>query len=351
MLFIRVIFVLKSQNLPLKEKLRYVTYGSINIGKGYIKDGKLDKAKLRKNVSVAVKYLDRVIDRNFYPITEAANSNATWRPVGLGLMGLQDLFFQLDLPFESEEAIKLSREIQEEIYYQALKTSCELAKEFGPHKNFKYTHAAQGMLQFDLAGTSIDTKRWNDLKEEIKQHGLRNSLLIAIAPTVTISAICGAYECIEPQISNIFKRETLSGEFVTINKYLIEDLQKVGVWSEELKDKIINEDGSVQNISEIPEELKDLYKTSWEISNKALIDHAVNRGLFVDQSQSLNLFIKDPTIQKLSAMYKHAWEKGVKTTYYLRSKAASKVQSTVTSNKDMKITQAPENPDICESCT
>lgn len=329
--------------------------GQLNVS-NCIKDGKLDKAKIRKIVSIGMKYLDRVIDRNFYPIPESENSNVKWRPVGLGMMGLQDLFFKLKVPFDSEEAIKISEEIQEEVYYQALKTSCELAKQNGFHTGFKQTHAAKGNLQFDLAGFNIDTRRWNDLKCEIKEHGLRNSLLIAIAPTVTTSAITGVYECIEPQISNLFKRETLSGEFVTVNKYLVKDLKEYGLWNEQMLTKIKAHNGSIQNIEEIPVEIRNLYKTVWEIPNKALIDHAVARGKFIDQSQSLNLFMENPSIGKLSSMYQYAWSKGIKTTYYLRSKAASKIQ-TITAGTPTNVIDrtdtpmAPENPDICESCT
>lgn len=331
--------------------------GSINISH-YVKDGKLDKIKLRNNVNLAVIFLDRVIDINFYPIREAEISNKALRPIGLGLMGLQDFFFKLKLPFESEEAKKLAQEIQEEIYYQALKTSNQLAKDLGPHTGWEHTHAAKGLLQFDLAGYDEPNsqKRWQELKESIKQYGLRNSLLIAIAPTVTISAITAANECIEPQISNMFKRETLSGEFVTINKYLVEDLKKINLWNEDIRQKIKLYDGSIQNINEIPSELKEIYKTVWEIKQKALIDMAIARGYFIDQSQSLNLFMESPTIEKLSSMYFYAWKgngtlenpNGLKTTYYLRTKAATKINKT-TINNNVIIERKIDEP--CESCT
>jgi len=331
--------------------------GSINIGRGYVKNGKLDVAKLHKNVAIAVKYLDRVIDRNFYPIQEAKASNMRLRPIGLGLMGLQDLFFQLRLPFESDEAIALSAQIQEEIYYQALKTSCELAKEYGAHRDFEHTHAAKGKLQFDLAGVApSDVTRWDELKAEIKAHGLRNSLCIAIAPTATIAHISGAEECIEAQKSNLLKRETLSGEFVTMNKYLVEDLKKLGRWNAETINQLKGSEGSLIAVPNLPSELYDLYKTVWEVSQKKVIEHASARGAFIDQSQSLNLFVdlnkyaEDKRIAVLSSMYMYAWKRGLKTTYYLRGRSATKINK-VTVDQTGPAPTAPEDPEVCESCT
>ena len=284
-------------------------------------------------------------------------------------MGWQDMLFQLRLPFESEEAIELSRTIQEEIYYAALKTSCELAQELGTHKDYKSTHAAKGKLQFDLSGHKPQNiKRWDELKEEIKKHGLRNSLVIAIAPTATISSIVGVYECIEPQISNLFKRETLSGEFVQTNKYLVHDLKESGLWNLEMMEKIKINDGSIQGITEIADDIKNLYKTVWEVKQKAIIDHSVGRGHFVDQAQSTNLFKENPTIEQLSSMYFYAWEQGLKTTYYLRSRSKTKINqvknaehafkseggpSLTTSDdpRDEKFEPDLENPESCESCT
>jgi len=331
--------------------------GSINIGRGYIKNGKLDKEKLRKNTATAVKFLDRVIDRNYYPIHEAAASNNRWRPVGLGLMGFADFLFQLRLPFESDEAIRLSAEIQEEIYYQALKTSCDLAKKFGPHRDFHLTRAAKGDLQFDLAGvTPSDPARWDALRKEIMEHGLRNSLLIAIAPTATISHICGVEECVEPIKSNLLKRETLSGEFIAINKYLVEDLKRIGRWDADTINRLKTDEGSIANIPNLPDDMRALYKTVWEMSMKKLIGHAVARGAFIDQSQSLNLFIDlnkypdDKRIGVLSSLYMYAWEQGIKTTYYFRSRAASRIEQVTTQVVTAK-PMAPENAEICESCT
>lgn len=336
--------------------------GSINIAKGYIKNGKLDKAKLRKNVAIAVKYLDRVIDRNYYPIPEARSSNMRWRPVGLGLMGLADFFFQLRLPFESDEAIRLSGEIQEEIYYQALKTSNELAKKNGAHRDFALTRAASGNLQFDLAGATpmSDPARWDALRADIKEHGLRNSLLIAIAPTATISHICGVEECIEPIKSNLLKRETLSGEFIAMNRHLVEDLKTLGKWTPETISILKRDEGSVANLG-LPEDMQALYKTVWEMSMKALIAHGARRGAFIDQSQSLNLFIdlnkyaEEKRIAVLSSLYMHAWEMGLKTTYYFRSRAASRIEQatnrTFPSLVSSPAPTAPEDTETCEACT
>ena len=330
--------------------------GSINVGRGYVKHGKLDKDKLRKNVAIAVKYLDRVIDRNFYPIHEAEASNKRWRPVGLGLMGVADLFFQLRLPFESEAAIRLSAEIQEEIYFQALRTSCDLAKTLGAHRDFDLTRAAKGQLQFDLAGvTPSEPERWDALREEIMQHGLRNSLLIAVAPTATISHICGVEECIEPIKSNLLKRETLSGEFIAINRYLVEDLRKIGRWNADTISQLKISEGSIAMIPDLPSDMYETYKTVWEMSMKSIIAHGVARGAYIDQSHSLNMFIdlnrypEDKRIGVLSSLYMHAWESGLKTTYYFRSRAATRIEQTTTRAYAPAI--ASENPEVCESCT
>jgi ribonucleoside-diphosphate reductase alpha chain len=327
--------------------------GSINLSR-YIKNGIFNFNKLAANVKIAVKYLDRVIDINFYPIKDAKSSNDRWRPVGLGVMGLQNLFFALRLPFDSEKARALTAKIQEEIYYNALLASCELAKELGPHKNFKETFAAKGQLQFDLWNVKpADTERWNSLKDDIKKHGLRNSLLIAVAPTATIASIVGSYECIEPQISNLFKRETLSGEFLQINPYLINDLRDLELWTDTIKSQIKMGDGSIQHIDAIPETIKKIYKTVWELPQRALIDAAAARGPFIDQSQSLNLFIENPTIGKLSSMYLYVWKKGLKTSYYCRSRGATKINKTTvsTTQDEQAIACSLENPETCESCS
>jgi len=333
--------------------------GSVNLG-AHVVNGAFDFEKLAHTTEIAIKYLDRVIDINFYPIETAGSSNSRWRPVGLGVMGLQDAFFKLNLPFDSAEALKLSTKIQEEIYYTALKTSCALAEKYGPHPAFAETKAAKGLLQFDLWNVvPEDMERWEKLRRKIKSIGLRNSLMIAIAPTATIASIVGAYEAIEPQISNLFKRETLSGEFIQVNKYLVETLKKRGLWNENIRNQIKTAEGSIQHLEEIPDDIKLIYRTVWEVPQKALIDLAAARGAYVDQSQSLNLFIESPTIGKLSSMYMYAWKTGVKTTYYLRSRPATKIAMVTTrSTEEPKkkysdeeaIACSLENPEICEAC-
>lgn len=331
--------------------------GSVNLARHMTEDG-LDYEKLQFTVSRAVRQLDRVIDLNYYPIPGTKKSNSKWRPVGLGLMGLQDVFFMRGLPFESEEAQAISRKVQEEIYYAALKTSCELAKEKGAHPSFADTRAAEGKLQFDLWDVvPEDTARWDALRADIKQYGLRNSLLIAIAPTATIASIAGCYECIEPQVSNLFKRETLSGEFIQVNRYLIEELKTHGLWNETIRNEIKAAEGSIQGIAAIPESVRHVYRTVWELSMKDLIDMGADRGAFIDQSQSLNLFAESPNIGRLSSMYFYAWKKGLKTTYYLRSRPATRItQTTVESQRPPAYTDAEavmcslENPETCEAC-
>lgn len=303
--------------------------GSVNLAR-HITDGQFDFAKLAKTVKTAVKYLDRVVDINFYPIPQAQASNYKWRPVGLGVMGLQDAFFQLRLPFDSEEAKTLSARIQEEIYFNALTTSCELAEQFGVHESYEQTRIAQGQFQFDLWKVTPTKPEWKALKERIARSGVRNSLIIAIAPTATIASIVGCYEAIEPMVSNLFKRETLSGEFMQINKYLVNELKNLGMWTEDVKNEIKIAEGSIQNIPQIPASLKELFRTVWEVPMKALIDMAADRGAYIDQSQSLNLFIESPTIGKLSSMYMYSWKKGIKTTYYLRSRPATSIAKTTT---------------------
>lgn len=347
-----------------KDETAVCNLGSINLGH-HVTDGKFDFEKLRETTVTAVQFLDRVIDINFYPIDTAHGSNSKWRPVGLGVMGLQDVFFQLGLPFDDLEAQHLSKKIAEEIYFHALSTSVALAEQYGSHVNFSDTRAAEGLLQFDLWGiTPQDTERWNDLKNRMKRHGLRNSLLIAIAPTATIASIAGCYEAIEPQVSNLFKRETLSGEFLQINRYLVEELKKLDLWTEDIRSKLKMAEGSVQTVEEIPDRLKLVYRTAWELPMKSLIEMAADRGAFIDQSQSLNLFMESPTIGKLSSMYMYAWKKGVKTTYYLRSRPATKIAKTTVSRSNVTSAPVPqkeyseaeamacslENPDACEAC-
>jgi ribonucleoside-diphosphate reductase alpha chain len=351
--------------------------GSINLGRMMRTgtDGTLafDFERLGEVVRIAVPFLDRVVDINFYPTNEAGSSNGKWRPVGLGLMGLQDVFFQLGLPFDSDEARDLSTRISEEMYFHALWASTELAEAAGPHPGFAETRASKGDLQFDLWGvTPTDEARWAELRARIAAHGLRNSLLIAIAPTATIASIAGCYECIEPQVSNLFKRETLSGEFLQVNTYLVRDLQARGLWTEPVIAAIKRTEGSIQDIDAIPDDVKAIYRTAWELPMRSLVDMAAARGAFVDQSQSLNLFMESPTIGKLSSMYLHAWKSGLKTTYYLRSRPATRINKTTTGHTGTTTTPptgggetAPspaaytdeeavacslENPEACEAC-
>jgi ribonucleoside-diphosphate reductase alpha chain len=335
------------------EQTAVCNLGSVNLARHLIvgPDGSaaVDWVKLRATVAAAVPFLDRVIDLTFYPAEQAAASNPRWRPVGLGVMGLQDVFFALRLPFDSPAARELSTAIAEEIYLTALETSADLAAARGPHPAWPQTRAANGQLQPDLWGvTGSQAKRWTALRKRIRQTGLRNSLLIAIAPTATIASIAGCYECIEPQVSNLFKRETMSGEFMQINTALVTELKALGRWTPEARDAIKRADGSVQGLTALPESTRELFRTAWELPQRALIDIAAARAPFIDQSQSLNLFLASPTIGKLSSMYLHAWKSGLKTTYYLRSRPATRIQqATVAATA---IACSLESPESCEAC-
>jgi ribonucleoside-diphosphate reductase alpha chain len=335
--------------------------GSVNLARHLAAgpDGRpqIDWDKLRRTVRTAVPFLDRVIDLTFYPSEQAAASNPRWRPVGLGVMGLQDVFFALRLAFDSAQARELSTRIAEEIYLTALEASADLAAESGPHPAFGQTRAAAGQLQPDLWDvTGMQAARWKTLRKRISQTGLRNSLLIAIAPTATIASIVGCYECIEPQVSNLFKRETMSGEFLQVNTALVAELKSHGLWTAQVRDEIKRAEGSVQGVAALPAESRELFRTAWELPQRALIDLAAARAPFVDQSQSLNLFLAAPTIGKLSSMYLHAWKSGLKTTYYLRSRPATRIaQATVpvaapTTGPADAVACSLENPETCEAC-
>ena len=327
--------------------------GSINLANHVGADGSFDFDKLAETVRLAVRQLDRVIDLNFYPIATARHGNLRWRPVGLGCMGLQDVFFRNRLAFDSQAARELSKKIAEEIYFHALEASCELAIERGRHPTFEDTRAAQGQLQFDAWNVvPNDPARWDALRERIKTHGLRNSLIIAIAPTATIASIAGCYECIEPQVSNLFKRETLSGDFLQINKHLVAELKALGLWTEPMRDAIKLADGSIQQLEQIPQVLRHIYRTAWELPMRALIDMAAERGAFIDQSASLNLFMESPNIGAMSSMYMYAWKQGIKTTYYLRSRPATKIAKTTVSSYSPAeaVACSLENPEACEAC-
>ncbi|WP_260705611.1 ribonucleoside-diphosphate reductase subunit alpha [Edaphobacter flagellatus] len=343
------------------EETAVCNLGSINLAR-HVTDGAFDFEKLAATVRQAVPMLDRVIDINYYPVPQAASANSRWRPVGLGLMGLQDVFFQLRYVFDSPEARALSAKIQEEIYFHALTVSCELAEQHGPHAAFQESRAAKGEFQFDLWNIKPEnSQRWEQLRERIRKNGLRNSLVIAIAPTATIASIVGCYECIEPQISNLFKRETLSGEFMQINRYLVLELKQLGLWSEAMRTRIKLAEGSIQGISEIPEDVRSIYRTVWEMPMRSLIDMAADRGAYIDQSQSLNLFAESPNIGRLSSMYMYAWKRGIKTTYYLRSRPATRIAKTTVSaasqstvvpamNASASVSCSLDNPEACEAC-
>ncbi|WP_405478630.1 ribonucleoside-diphosphate reductase subunit alpha [Streptomyces sp. NBC_00009] len=336
--------------------------GSVNLG-AFVRQGagggEIDWERLDETVRTAVTFLDRVVDINFYPSEQAGRSNAKWRPVGLGAMGLQDVFFQLKLPFDSPEAKALSTRIAERIMLAAYEASADLAERNGPLPAWEKTRTARGVLHPDHYGVELTwPERWAALRERIAATGMRNSLLLAIAPTATIASIAGVYECIEPQVSNLFKRETLSGEFLQVNSYLVQELKRLGVWDAQTREALRESSGSVQGFGWIPAEVRELYRTAWEIPQRGLIDMAAARTPFLDQAQSLNLFLETPTIGKLSSMYAYAWKSGLKTTYYLRSRPATRI-ARAASAAPIPVQQAAdpeavacslENPESCEAC-
>ncbi|HZV71428.1 MAG TPA: ribonucleoside-diphosphate reductase subunit alpha, partial [Saprospiraceae bacterium] len=290
----------------------------------FVRDGEFDHKQLFEITRVATRNLNKVIDVNYYPIIEAKNSNMRHRPIGLGVQGLADAFILMRFPFDSPEARKLNQEIFETIYFAALTESCAIAERDGTYQSYQGSPASQGILQYDMWGAEpSDRWDWTALKSQIAKHGLRNSLLVAPMPTASTSQILGNNECIEPYTSNIYTRRTLSGEYIVVNKHLLNDLIRLNLWDEEMKEALIASNGSVQHVHGLPQELKDLYKTVWEISQKVIIDMAADRGAFICQSQSLNLFVENASKGKLSSMHFYAWQKGLKTgMYYLRSKAA-----------------------------
>jgi ribonucleoside-diphosphate reductase alpha chain len=298
----------------------------------FVIDGKYDFDKLYEVTYYATKNLNAVIDNNYYPVEEARASNMKHRPIGLGVQGLADVFILLRLPFESEMAKILNKNIFETIYFAAMTASKDLAKEHGPYETFAGSPVSKGIFQFDMWGvTPTDRWDWATLKEEVKQYGVRNSLLVAPMPTASTSQILGNNECFEPYTSNIYSRRVLSGEFIIVNKHLLKDLVQLGLWNNAMKNKIIAANGSIQNIEEIPADIKELYKTVWEIKQRNIIDMAADRGAYICQSQSLNLFVDNPTTSKLTSMHFYGWKKGLKTgMYYLRTQAAAQaVQFTV----------------------
>ena len=339
----------------------------------YVEDGKFNFDKLFEVTYKVTKNLNAVIDKNYYPVPEAKNSNMRHRPIGIGVQGLADTFIKLRYPFTSKEAQLLNIEIFETIYYASLTASKDLSKNLGPYATYKGSPISKGLFQFELWGKKTDdmTGRWdwNTLKKEIKKYGVRNSLLIAPMPTASTSQILGNNECFEPYTSNIYTRRVLSGEFIIVNKHLLKDLVKLGLWNEDLKNEILRSNGSIQKIKNIPNNIKELYKTVWELSMRDIIDMAAERGVFIDQSQSLNLFVENPNLGKLTSMHFHAWKKGLKTgMYYLRTKSAVDAikftvqkqtkselepvlgKETPKQNSSEQIACSIENPDDCISC-
>ncbi len=291
----------------------------------FVIDGQFDHQKLNEVTQVATRNLNKIIDINYYPVEEAKRSNIRHRPIGLGVQGLADVFILLKIPFDSPEAKKLNKEIFETIYFAAMTASKDLAKIHGAYETYQGSPVSQGIFQYDMWGvTPSERWDWNALKQEVQQHGVRNSLLLAPMPTASTSQILGNNECIEPYTSNFYTRRVLSGEFIVVNKYLMKDLVELGIWNNTLKEKIIASNGSIQTIEEIPQHIKDIYRTVWEIKQRSLIDMAADRGAFICQSQSLNLFLEDANFAKLTSMHFHAWKSGLKTgMYYLRTKAAA----------------------------
>lgn len=310
--------------------------------------------------------LNKVIDQNYYPVKEAENSNMRHRPIGIGVQGLADAYILMRYPFDSEEARKLNKEIFETIYYAAVTASKDTAKKEGPYQSFEGSPISKGEFQFDMWGvTPSDRWEWDILREEVKEHGVRNSLLIAPMPTASTAQILGNNECFEPYTSNIYTRRVLSGEFIVVNKHLLKDLVKLNLWDNSMKNKLMASNGSIQNIDEIPQEIKDLYKTAWEISQKVLINQAADRGAFICQTQSLNLFMENANFAKLTSMHFYGWKAGLKTgMYYLRTKAAT---DAIKFTLDKSATAAPvakteeermeeiacslDDPDNCEMCS
>jgi ribonucleoside-diphosphate reductase alpha chain len=309
-----------------EDEVAVCNLASIALNK-FVKDDKtFDFAKLEEVTMRVTRNLNKIIDVNFYPIIEAQNSNMRHRPIGIGVQGLADAFIMMRYPFDSEPAMKLNKDIFETIYYAAMKTSIELAKEEGPYSSFQGSPLSKGIFQFDMWNVDPGNSRhdWESLRAEVMKHGARNSLLLAPMPTASTSQILGNNECFEPYTSNIYIRRVNSGDFIIVNKHLLNDLVDLGIWSEKLKNKIIAEDGSVQNIDEIPKHIKELYKTVWEIKQRVIIDMAADRGAFICQSQSMNIHLQNPDNRMLTGMHLYAWEKGLKTgTYYLRSKAST----------------------------
>ncbi|MGB3183661.1 MAG: ribonucleoside-diphosphate reductase subunit alpha [Cyclobacteriaceae bacterium] len=349
-----------------KDEVAVCNLASIALPK-YVKDGKFDHQKLYEITKVATRNLNKVIDVNYYPVKEAYNSNMRHRPIGLGVQGLADTFMLLRMPFDSAEARGLNKDIFETIYYAAMETSMEIAQTEGTYQTFAGSPVSKGIFQFDMWGVTPDSGRWDweSLKRDVKKHGVRNSLLVAPMPTASTSQILGNNECFEPYTSNIYTRRTLSGEFIVVNKHLMKDLIELNMWNDEMKNRLIEANGSIQNIAGIPQSIKDLYRTVWEISQRAILDMAADRGAYICQSQSLNVHIQEPNFGKMTSMHFYAWKKGLKTgMYYLRTKAAADaIKFTVEKQRkeepeaeDLQAQKASDmscsldNPDDCIAC-
>jgi ribonucleoside-diphosphate reductase alpha chain len=365
--------VIKSSNLCTEiieytapDEVAVCNLASLALPKYISEQGTFDHDKLFEVTYQATLNLNKIIDENYYPVEEAKNSNLRHRPIGLGVQGLADAYILLGLPFESEEARTLNREIFETIYFASMTASKDLAIKEGPYSTFEGSPVSKGVFQFDMWGVTPSARwEWDLLKEEVKQHGVRNSLLLAPMPTASTAQILGNNECFEPYTSNIYTRRVLSGEFIIVNKHLLKDLVKEGLWNMDMRQKIMAANGSVQHIPEIPGRIKELYKTAWEISQKAIIDQAADRGAFICQSQSLNIFMEQANFGKLTSMHFYGWEKGLKTgMYYLRTKAATDAikftidksvveEPSVSSLEEQQaaIACSLENPDNCEMCS
>jgi ribonucleoside-diphosphate reductase alpha chain len=349
-----------------KDEVAVCNLASIALPK-FIVNGEFDHEKLFEVTKVITNNLNKIIDINYYPVEEARNSNLRHRPIGIGVQGLADVFILLGMPFESDKAKQLNREIFETIYFGAVTASKDLAKEQGTYESYKGSPISKGVFQFDMWNvTPTNRWDWESLRKSVQQYGVRNSLLLAPMPTASTSQILGNNECFEPYTSNIYTRRVLSGEFVVVNKHLMKDLVRLGLWNETIKNQLIQANGSVQNIPTMPQDIKDLYKTVWEISQKTIIDMAADRGAYICQSQSLNIHLQEPNFGKLTSMHFYAWKKGLKTgMYYLRTKAATDaIKFTVDKTQLEQATPTPQdasnaqaiacsldNPDSCELCS
>jgi ribonucleoside-diphosphate reductase alpha chain len=365
--------VIKSSNLCTEimeytapDEVAVCNLASLALPKYVTEGATFDHDKLFEVTYQATVNLNRIIDGNYYPVEEARNSNMRHRPIGLGVQGLADTFIKMRMPFDSLEAKELNKEIFETIYYAAMTASKDLAKAEGPYETYEGSPVSQGVFQFDMWGVTPSSRwEWDLLREEVKTHGVRNSLLLAPMPTASTAQILGNNECFEPYTSNIYTRRVLSGEFIIVNKHLLKDLVKEGLWNNTMRQKLMASNGSVQDIPEIPTHIKELYKTAWELSQKAIIEQAADRGAYICQSQSLNIFMENANFGKLTSMHFYGWKKGLKTgMYYLRTKAATDAikftldKNITTKTEEMTAEQIQaqvscslDNPDSCEMCS